>query len=312
MRRVLSLLAVLPLGAAPAFGWGCEGHQIIALIARAHLTPAASNAVDQLLRENQIDPELKRFCRDRPNDLMADSATWADDAKNTEKTADWHFIDIPLSVSAGDAMNWCKPEPDGKPGCIVSAIDYELAILRDKTQPARVRAKALRYVIHLVGDLSQPLHASDNHDRGGNCTEIRFFSEAKPQNLHAIWDYEIVARDLEATRETQPQYARELDERFARNFPLWGQAKADILAWTWDSHTLASTVSYADLKPAIPAAPLNAGLADQAGCTAERATVAALHISVGDAYFSLARPVIREQLAKGGYHLAGLLNQTFQ
>jgi len=255
---------------------------------------------------------LKRFCKDRPNGLMADSATWADDAKNSEKTGDWHFIDIPLSVSAGDAMNWCKPEPDGKPGCIVSAIDYELAILRDKTQPVRVRAKALRYVIHFVGDLSQPLHASDNHDQGGNCTEIRFFSDQKPQNLHAIWDYAIIAREFETTRETQAQYAKELDERFARSWPLWGESKIDILAWTWDSHTLASTVTYADLKPAIPIAPLSAGLADRAECTAERATVAALHISVGDAYFGLARPVIREQLAKGGYHLAGLLNQTFQ
>ena len=59
---------------------------MIALIARAHLTPAAANAVDQLLRENPIDPALSRFCKDRPNDLMADSATWADDAKNIEKT----------------------------------------------------------------------------------------------------------------------------------------------------------------------------------------------------------------------------------
>ena len=68
---------------------------MVALIARAHLTPAASISVDQLLRENPIDPALSRFCKDRPSDLMADSATWADDAKTIEKTAEWHFIDIP-------------------------------------------------------------------------------------------------------------------------------------------------------------------------------------------------------------------------
>ena len=84
---------------APAFGWGCEGHQMIALIARAHLTPAASAAVDQLLSANPIDPALSRFCNDRPADLMADSATWADDERNIDKTtAGWHFIDIPLAV----------------------------------------------------------------------------------------------------------------------------------------------------------------------------------------------------------------------
>src|SRR5580658_5851559 len=151
MRRLLCFLAMLPLASVSAFGWGCEGHQIIALIARAHLTPAASNAVGQLLRENPIDPALSRFCKDRPNDPMADSATWADDAKTIEKTADWHFIDIPLAVnSAGqDVMRWCQS------GCIVSAIEREWAILRDRSQPAPLRAKALRYVIHLVGDLSQ-------------------------------------------------------------------------------------------------------------------------------------------------------------
>ena len=61
---------------------------MVALIARAHLTPAASAAVDRLLRENPIDPALNRFCKDRPNDLMADAATWADDVKNTEKNGD--------------------------------------------------------------------------------------------------------------------------------------------------------------------------------------------------------------------------------
>lgn len=284
---------------------------MIALIARAHLTPAAASAVDQLLRENPIDPALSRFCKDRPSDPMADSATWADDARNVEKTADWHFIDIPLAAAAGsDAMQWCKPAADGKPGCIVSAIDYEWAILRDKNQPAPLRAKALRYLIHFVGDLSQPLHAADNHDRGGNCTEMTFFSnekDAKPENLHSIWDYKIIARDLEARKATQAQYAKTLDEEFARS-----DSKIDVLAWAWDSHKLAATVTYAVLKPPIPIEPAALGTADQAGCAEQRAAVAALHISIDDEYVGHALPVIREQLAKAGYRLAGLLNQTFQ
>jgi nuclease S1 len=311
MRRVLFLLAASPLVAASAFGWGCEGHQMIALIARAHLTPAASEAVDRLLRENPMDPELSRFCKDRPNDLMADSATWADDARTVEKTADWHFIDIPRAAHADtshekDAMKWCPPL-EGEPGCIVSAIDYEWSILRDKSQSAPTRAKALRYVIHFVGDLSQPLHASDNRDRGGNCTEIGFFSQEKPENLHAIWDYKIIQRELEANKMSQARYASSLDESFPRD-----SRKIDILAWTWESHALASSVTYGNLRPPIPVASPAAGLADLAACNAERAAVAALDISIGDEYVSRALPVIRAQLAKGGYRLAGLLNQTFK
>ena len=289
---------------------------MIALIARAHLTPAASSAVDQLLRGSTIGPELSRFCKDRPNDPMADSATWADDARTIEKTADWHFIDIPLALHA-DSSNeknvtkWCKPI-EGKPGCIVSAIDYEWMLLRDTSQPARVRARALRYVIHFVGGLSQPLHAADNHDRGGNCTEIRFYSEAKPESLHAIWDYRIIARELETHKATQAQYARKLDENFSREWMLWGESNIDVLAWTWESHALASAAAYAELKPPIPIAPATSGLADQAACTAGRAAVAALRISVDDEYVSRVLPIIRQQLAKAGYRLAGLLNQTFK
>src|SRR5580704_16421246 len=241
MRIAISLLAALPLLAPSAFGWGCAGHQIIALIARAHLTPAASAAVDRLLLGNPIDPSLSRFCNDRPNDLMADSATWADDERNVDKTTEsWHFIDIPLAVHSDpgqqpDLMKWCAAQADGKPGCIVTAINYEWAILRDGNQPAPARAQALRYVIHFLGDMAQPLHASDNHDRGGNCTAIRFFSQEKPENLHAIWDYKILARELEARKATQVQYAKTLDEDFVQS-----ESKTDILAWTWESHTFAA------------------------------------------------------------------------
>lgn len=274
---------------------------MVALIARAHLTPRASQEVDRLLRENPIDPALRRFCRDRPADLMADSATWADDARNVEKTGDWHFIDIPRAVESGDFAQWCKAD------CIVSAIDAEWAILRDKTQPPAARAKALRYVIHFIGDLSQPLHATDNHDRGGNCTSITFFSGEKAENLHAIWDYRIIERDLDARKQTKIEYAHGLDAEFAQPEP-----KIDIPEWTWQSHRLASAYAYGRLKPQIPVASPASGTADQDACNAERASVAALHISIDDDYVAQVLPIIRESLATAGNRLAALLNQTFQ
>src|SRR5579871_5107164 len=99
MRAALLLLIVSALSAGSVYGWGCDGHQTIALIARAHLTPAASAAVDRLLRENPVDPSLRRFCKERPNDLMADAATWADDERNVAReTEKLHYIDIPLAV----------------------------------------------------------------------------------------------------------------------------------------------------------------------------------------------------------------------
>lgn len=313
MRRILTLFATLSSFAGSAAGWGCDGHQMIALIARAHLTPAASAAVDRLLRENPIDPALDRYCKERPADPMADSATWADDARNVERTGEWHYIDIPLSIEKGDAMVWCPPVgpligDKDRTGCVIDALEYEWSILRDKAQPAPARAKALRYVIHLTEDLHQPLHTEDNNDKGGNCTALRFFAETRPANLHSIWDSKILQRDLEEKHTTQPAYAAAIDERFAAKWPAWGDSKVDLIAWAWEGHALARNVAYADLNPAIPVeAPET-----HPDCDAERGKIAAMHIIIGDSYFDAALPAIDEQLAKAGYRLAGLLNQTFQ
>src|ERR1043166_8363102 len=108
MRLRLLTFAAPCILAGNLWGWGCEGHQITALIARAHLTPAAAAAVDRLLKENPIDPALSRFCKDRPVDPMADASTWADDIRNTEKTASWHYIDIPLTTAGNTSLDpWC-------------------------------------------------------------------------------------------------------------------------------------------------------------------------------------------------------------
>jgi hypothetical protein len=308
------------------FGWGCEGHQMIALIARAHLSNAASDAVDQLLRASPVDPALSRFCKDRPDDLMADASTWADDARNVEKTSQWHYVDIPLSVTQEqpDIDPWCAPvgPPDSskdRSGCIVTAISYEWGILRDASRPEAERAKALRYLIHFVGDLHQPLHDTDNDDLGGNCTALTFFAEDRPANLHAIWDYKLIERQLAHRHQTQPQFASSLDQKFSERWSEWGQPKVDVLAWTWEGHAIAHDVTYGDLRPRIPVektkkveATKNVEASNKdADCAAERDKVAGLHISISTGYFDQTEPVIEQQLAKAGYRLAALLNQTF-
>src|SRR4051812_1298665 len=166
MRASIPLILCLA-SAGQAFGWGCQGHEMIALIARAHLSPVASSAVDKLLGRNPIDPNLDRYCKDRPADLMADAATWADDTRKADRTGHWHFIDIPLTAARGAGRDqWCPPvgppvEGEDRSGCVLSAIEYEWAILRDRKRGPRERARALRYIIHFVGDMHQPLHDSD-------------------------------------------------------------------------------------------------------------------------------------------------------
>jgi hypothetical protein len=285
------------------------------LIARTHLTPAVSAAVDDLLRSNPIDPAVTRFCQDRPNDLMADSATWADDAKNQEKTSVWHYVDIPRSIEKGTSVEaWCPPigpSVDGKPrpGCITNAIEYELGILRDKSRPSAERATALRYIIHFVGDIQQPLHDEDNNDQGGNCTAMRFFGEDRPANLHAVWDYKLIQHELQKDKLTVAQYAAALNDRFAAKYSAIAAAKPDDpTAWSWEAHAIALSNTYGNLNPAIPVSEAGA----TAACNAQRDKVTALHIAIGDDYFVKAMPAIDEQLARGGFRLAVLLNDAIR
>jgi hypothetical protein len=314
MRRLFLFAFLAPLIPSSAFGWGCEGHQMVALIARAHLTPAVSAAVDELLRQSPIDPALNRFCQDRPADLMADSATWADDTKNQEKTSVWHYIDIPLTaISVTSVDPWCPPigpsvEGKNRPGCVTDAIEFELGILRDKSRPVAERATALRYIIHFVGDIHQPLHDEDNNDSGGNCTAMQFYSEDRPANLHAIWDYKLIQHQLALDKLTQPAYADALNSRFSAKYPAVAKAKADNpVAWAWEAHALAVSTAYGALQPGIPVETPD----PKAVCATERDKVQALHIAIGDDYFAKTMPVIDEQLATAGFRLAALLNATF-
>jgi hypothetical protein len=321
MRTFAGFCLALPLVTGTAFGWGCEGHQMVALIARAHLTPRASAAVDQLLKENPLDPAQKRYCQNRPADPLSDIASWADDMKSVDKTFTWHYMDIPLAidrkdVGTNDVSKWCDPigpSVGGKdsPGCLTNAIDYEWGILKDDSKPGPDRAKALRYLVHFMGDLTQPLHDSDNHDQGGNCTRIQFFQNERPDNLHAIWDERIIGRDLSRRKSSQTQYAADLDREFAGHWKEWGESKISATDWAWDGHELARDVTYGKLQPRIPMAKAELGQTDRDGCSLGRTNIEGMHIAIGDEYFAAALPVVRAQLAKAGYLLAGLLNQTF-
>ena len=313
MRRIFLLGVVAPFLASSAFGWGCDGHQIVALTARAHLTPEVSAAVDELLRANPIDPAVSRYCKDRPDDLMADAATWGDDIRNQAKTGLWHYVDIPRNVTARTALDaWCPPigpSVDGKdaPGCVVNAIDYQLAILRDKSAPAGARATALRYVIHFLGDIHQPLHDIDNHDQGGNCTTLQFAGDDRPTNLHTIWDSKLIQHEMEADKLTDADYAASLNSRFGAKYASLAAEPADDPAtWAWESNALARSVTYGNLEPGIPVFQSGPELV----CAAEREKIQALHIAIGDTYIAKALPVVDEQLATAGFRLAYLLNAT--
>jgi hypothetical protein len=207
------VLALLPFTVPSANAWGCKGHQTVALIAEKHLTPEARQMVQKLLGDNPIDPKLKRWCGNATSDAMADASTWPDDIRSERKNGPWHYIDIPRGKHKGGLEEYCGAE-----GCVTHAIEEQRAILKDKGADPVKRAEAMRYLIHFVGDMHQPLHAITNADNGGNCVPVKYFRrepllnalhpdrEDYSPNLHQIWDTEIVeARRLGSCRDSRGQ-----------------------------------------------------------------------------------------------------------
>jgi hypothetical protein len=318
--RALALAGVMAMVPTYVWAWGCEGHRTIARIAARHLSTHARQQVRALLVANPIDSRLRRFCQPIDPDPFVDAATWADDVRDVQHTGAWHFLDIPRGARRDQASAACPK----KSGCITTALAAQIQLLQLHA-PSVKRADALRYVIHLVGDLHQPLHCTTNDDRGGNCVPVQYFSTApalqkdrdgnpikgdyKP-TLHGLWDSSILATGLKARSIRLSQLAPNLDKRFAAQIPAWMAADVALEDWAWDSHELAERLAYGKLPKAIPDVPdTRPTTCDQANHVAAR--MLALHLRVDQTYQDAAVPAIDEQLAKAGVRLAKILNRVW-
>jgi hypothetical protein len=289
--------------------WGCKGHQTVALLAEKHLTPEAKQFVQKLLTENPLDSKLNRYCGGASRDLMADAATWADDVRGERKNGPWHYIDIPRGAQHGPLEQYCGPE-----GCVTKAISEQVAILKDAKADAAKRAEALRYIIHFVGDLHQPLHTVTNADEGGNCVPVKYFRRSPREhnhsftpNLHSLWDTAIPERDAEGA--DPGEYAETLDAQFSADIESWQKAGIHVDDWAWEGFDFAESTVYGNLTPKIaiePNTPVHSCSDDNN--IGERL----LHqnIAAGESYQEKAAPVVEKRLAEGGVRLAMILNDA--
>ncbi len=309
------LLFVIVSLPAPARAWGCEGHQVVALLAEKHLTPRALAMAKKILAEGPIDPTLSRYCKEGGIDAMADASTWPDDIRALRPEASpWHYVDIPLGTTRRDVEKFCDP----KEGCVTRAIADQLALLRSSDADPQKRADALRFLIHFVGDLHQPMHAITNNDQGGNCVPVAFF-DALPQlrnpqtesyapNLHAVWDTNILGRATQG--KTVDQVASDLDRSFRKKIARWQKGSMDIDAWAWESHQLAARNAYGKLPVPIP---VEAPQVVMTCADDNRVSARMLKRSerLQERYQTMAVPIVRERLAQAGARLALVLNMLW-
>jgi hypothetical protein len=268
---------VAPL--APAAAWNEPGHQVVAQIAYTYLHPGVRARAAGLLKEHP-DARVRDFIQ---------ASTWADTVRREQgKYASWHFINLPY-VQGGGAPS-AGPEREN----VVRALNVCIATLRSREAGRAEQAEKLSLLVHLVGDIHQPLHCINRFsrahpvgDRGGGLFPIRDVSSSP--NLHAFWDNglgqweRIQPQFMEGDADPLEQYALEVISDFPRSV-LVERATTDFRKWAEESHTLARSYAYAGLK-------------EGASPPAE--------------YVARARPVARKRLALAGYRLADLLNRLY-
>jgi hypothetical protein len=222
MKAPSALFALVLLSAPdPCLAWGAEGHRIVAAIAADELSPPARAEVARLLGTD-----------DAAAGMVAVS-TWADEIRRQRpNTAPWHFVDIPVQATAYDRGRDCQGDD-----CVVAQIEGDTRIVADRQLAPPVRAEALRFLIHFVGDIHQPLHDADNSDRGGN--SIRVVVGKRHSNMHAVWDVDVVR----ALGRNPDEVAARLEHEITpAEKQLWsGSRPAD---WANEGHRLARDEIY--------------------------------------------------------------------
>jgi hypothetical protein len=232
MQRHLAICAVLLATCLPSLAWGPEGHRVIADVATNHLNAAASRQIRDLLGNHDL----------------ASISTWADEIRNERhETLFWHFVDIPWNATGFSDPRDCSrsagprtPHIPDRHDCVVDKILEFQRILSDRNAGRLQRTEALKFLVHFVADLHQPMHAI-GEARGGNDIRISEFGRTecggRPCNLHLAWDIGLI----EHARRSEPEYAAHI-ESLILQLNLQNRATGTPADWANESFKLAHQV----------------------------------------------------------------------
>lgn len=220
--RIPIIAALALLFASPAQAWGPIGHRITGTIADENLSGVARANVRALLGVEDL----------------AKGTTWPDDMRSDpaefwQKTANpWHYV----TIRNGDAYQAADAPPEGD---AMTALTRFTATLRDPAASANDKRLALRFIIHIIGDLHQPLHAGGGNDRGGNDVQVTFFGRAS--NLHSVWDSGLIEQRALSYSEYAAWLSRSITSRQVIDW-----SDRDPHVWIRESIALRKTIYPAD------------------------------------------------------------------
>lgn len=172
--KAVTLLSIIISGSA--LGWGQTGHRITGAIATHYLTANAKVAIKEIIG----------------HETLAQASTWPDEMRSDPSTfwqrtsGPWHYVTVPKAHTYAQVG---AP----KQGDAVTALKKFSADLKSEKTTHEQKQLALRFIVHIIGDLHQPLHAGNGTDRGGNDKKVTFFWEES--NLHRVWDSGMIDRE---------------------------------------------------------------------------------------------------------------------
>ncbi len=282
----LSMLAALP---RPAAAWGDEGHAVVALIAESFLEPEVRAQVNALLAADTDNLTAHD---------IASAATWADRYREANiggsraKTRQWHFTDI--EITAPDLDRACFNFPGLPSGtvasngpaadCVVHKIDEFAAELAAPATDAEERIVALKFLLHFVGDLHQPLHSADDNDRGGNSKKVSA-DTFKAGTLHHFWDTEFVSLIETDAKSIAAELMKHMTKAQVQK---WQMGKPSD--WAIETFYVAKADAYGRLPAPSPGGSYR----------------------LSDEYVTKATDDVAEQLSKAGVRLAFILNNALR
>jgi nuclease S1 len=260
-RIILSISLVTLFSASSAYSWGRLGHRVVAKMAEDRLTPAARTAIRNILG---------------PGTSLAEISNWVDEQKEASGNSSWDYVNVPISESHYDP-GYCPSD-----GCVVSKIKEFKRILEDPKAGEKDKQQALKYFIHLVTDLHQPLHVGDTGSRGGNQIHVLFYKEEA--NLHQVWDSLAI-------------------ENYSKNANVW----------LWELTGKVSPKLKDEWSKGTPEdwATESLLIARKAYSLPGDKTVMKSGSKLEDAYCRMAIPIIQQQLARAGIRISWLLNEMF-
>ncbi len=311
MPDVLKIGLVLILSAKGVLAWGSEGHGLIARIAAKHLSQQAQARVAALLGAAPGSGALAA--------AMAEAAPWADTIKSTSVgagTDNWHFLDLAATDGAAQISERCPNN-----NCVSARLRIITANLKSGASLPHgdnmyTAVEQLKFVIHFMGDLHQPLHCATNADAGGNCLRTHGFGE---HELHATWDTGLVdqiMKDARGHEINETTVANSLDNEFAPQFAGLGNV-TDFDQMALESHDVAFQAAYGPMlqRGILPGAEPRPFLSVEVSrCESAAPDFYNLQppVDLTVLYNPATLDAVRWQLAKAGYRLAAVLNGVWQ